>query len=106
MLLSTLLVVSAPFAPTHQASVATSASSPVLLPEQLLSKLDDLSHRVDTLNERVGRCVLISSDTEKSNRSGELMCCAPGSCCSRCLPCCMDNIMAPMMAGQMNPDKM
>lgn len=59
-----------------------------------------------TLKERVGRCVLIASDTEKSNRSAELMCCAPGSCCSCCLPCCISNIMAPMMAGQMNPDKM
>lgn len=59
-----------------------------------------------SLQERVGRCVLISSDMEKSNRSGELMCCAPGSCCGCCLPCCVNSCMAPMMAGQMNPDKM
>jgi len=59
-----------------------------------------------SLNERVGKCVLISSDQEKSKRTGELKCCAPGSCCSCCLFCCQDKCFAPMMAGQMDPEKM
>ena len=59
-----------------------------------------------SLNERVGKCVLISSDTEKSKRSGELMCCAPGCCCACCLPCCIESIMAPMVAGMLDPEKM
>ena len=65
-----------------------------------------------TLKARVGKCVLISSDTEHATMHGgkghgsELMCCGPGKCCSCCLPCCMDKCFAPMMAAQMKPEKM
>lgn len=57
-----------------------------------------------SLGDRVGRCVLISSDTENS-KAEDLSCCGPTGCCSCCLPCCMNSCLAPMLAG-LDPEAM
>jgi len=63
------------------------------------------------LKERVGRCIVISGDTENATLAGggsqaELACCAPNKACGCCLPCCFSCCMLPMLSASMDGEKM
>lgn len=59
------------------------------------------------LSGRVGKCVIISGDTESGMSQGDLMCCAPGKACGCCFaPCCYPMCLVPMMKQMPPEDKM
>ena len=56
------------------------------------------------LGERCKKCIIISGDTQYAKTkdtflNGELMCFAPDSCCSCCLPCCCTCCLPVLKSG-------